>query len=401
MNNPLHSRQRTTLLLVVLCAFLAIVYLGKYLYEIAYDGNFTYGDFKVFYLAAERVASGQYDALYTADNMSVIAGSPGNEREINKAFIYPPVFASLLGLLGSLPLNMAYMLWLVTIGGFYLLVLHRCWRSAVERMHADRDGRIIYALMLLASPLLYTSLFAAQVAGLVSGLLLLGLYFLPRRKFVAGMCFGLMCIKPQFALLAGIMLLMRGQWRVIMTACATALFCAGLATLHLGAARWGEWLSLMPSFMEHVASNQMKAFEPLKLGVFYVLQMSLGTSSQVAMAVQLTLSLVIVAVTVLMFRARDAVREDLRIAWLLSATLMVLPHVFTYDMVLVILPVLILLNHTWNDEKLIGTAAISVFVVLAPFLQGVVSASHQPFACVSVMILLAYTAILYRLQPSE
>ncbi|MGE0755290.1 MAG: glycosyltransferase 87 family protein [Alphaproteobacteria bacterium] len=399
MKTPLETRRHTVLVLFMICAVLAVLTMGKYAFELAQKDSLVSGDFPVFWQAAQRVADGRMDQIYSPADLHT---SLGDGQTANYAFIYPPVFASLLSLLALVPANAAYLLWLLAVNGFFLLVMHRCYGRYGSALHSTPDGRMLYAMLLLATPILCTALFTAQLSGLLAGLLLLGMHFSDRRPLLAGLAFGLMCIKPQYALLAACAMLARGRWQVIVVAVATAALCAALATLHLGIERWSEWLALVPQFMQAVYYEFPHQFVHLVVSPFYTLSLLMGMPYTASMAIQLVVSVLLLVVTLQVFRATDSQREPLRMAWLLCASLLASPHMFSYDLLLALLPVMVLLNRAWsNTGTLLLTGVLAVGVAMSPFMQALVSPSHFPFSLMVSTVLVACIYQIYRKERSQ
>src|SRR6516165_80689 len=76
-------------------------------------------------------------------------------------------------------------------------------------------------LLLILAPAVIVNIWCGQTGFFVAALLIGGLISLDRRPILAGVLFGLLCIKPQLGLLIPLMLALTGRWRVIVAAAAT------------------------------------------------------------------------------------------------------------------------------------------------------------------------------------
>ena len=169
------------------------------------------------------------------DTAAVKAALEGLSPEGPRYFAYPPTFLALsapLKLIGDL--RLAYGLW-VTISAFAL-------------MAATRSG---FAPLMLLSPTVVFAGLAGQTTFLVAAALFAGLSNLGRPRF-AGLLIGLaLCIKPQLAIVAPILLLLTGSWRPLLVAGLVVLIVAAAATFGWGFGVWMAWLRCLPDFLAY------------------------------------------------------------------------------------------------------------------------------------------------------
>jgi alpha-1,2-mannosyltransferase len=163
-------------------------------------------------------------------------------------------------------------------------------------------------------------------ASLIGG----GLKQLDRRPIISGICFGLLSVKPQLGVLLPLMLIQTRQWITFAAAAGTVVVMAVLATGLFGLNVWSEYLRLVlpvqqdflahggglaPAMMPTVFMNARVAHLPIPL----------------AWALQAVMSAAAVAAVCWTFwRRRD---ETLSIALFVTASFLVTPYAFNYDMV--------------------------------------------------------------------
>lgn len=145
-------------------------------------------------------------------------------------FPYPPTFVLLTEPLAWLPMVTAYYVWVALSLSAVVLALRR-----------------LEAPIVLIAPAVFMAGVSGQTS-LVIGAALFACVTLPSRPWLAGVLLGIAaCIKPQAVVLAPVVLLATGQWRVLAAAAVTgfALVCA--ATLAYGWRIWLDWLHLLPT----------------------------------------------------------------------------------------------------------------------------------------------------------
>ena len=130
---------------------------------------------------------------------------------------YPPYALALLWPMGELSYNSAVIWWslvpLPLYAGLVALLVRRL----------DREAWIPLTVVTcaFALPFLSVNLFTGQIGAIVAILFLAAAYFWSSRPILAGICIGLLAIKPQMGVLIPFALLAAGQWRTIWAAAAT------------------------------------------------------------------------------------------------------------------------------------------------------------------------------------
>jgi len=220
------------LLALQLAGFLFLI-AGTHGWIVPLDGPTT-TDFVSFYAAGALADAGTpwlaYDhaAHLAAEEAAVGAGIK------YQFFNYPPVFLLLCAALAPLPYLVAFVLFeAVTLA----LYLHVACRILGER---STEALVV----LLAFPLVFWNLGLGQNAFLTAAIFGGATLLIDRRPAVAGLLFGALSYKPQFALLVPLALAAGGYWRAFAAAAASTA-CLILASLALfGVATWQAWLAI-------------------------------------------------------------------------------------------------------------------------------------------------------------
>jgi hypothetical protein len=192
---------------------------------------------------------------------------------------------------------------------------------------------------MLAFPGVLSTVGHGQNAFLTTALFGAAILAWDRRPLLAGVCFGLLTVKPQLGLAIPLALLVSGRGRAIASACATALGLALAALAVFGAATWRGWLTAAPLARraleeDWVGSEKMQsAFAAVRL-LHGGLGLAYGVHAAVALAAATVLGLV------MRRRLADPQAPDVfaQGATLATASLLLSPFLLDYDLMLLALP---------------------------------------------------------------
>ncbi len=231
---------------------------------------------------------------------------------------YPPHLLLLtwpLGFLGYLP---AYAVW--CLGGLALYL----WAASDGFTRRDRLP------MLAVAPAVAINAFTGQIGFITATLISSALKALDRRAAVAGICFGLLTIKPQLGLLVPLMLILTRRWITFAAAAATVAMMAGLAAVLFGFTVWSEYFRLVLPVQQDILVNG-GGLAPAMMPTVFMNARVAHLPIPVAWALQGVMSAAAVAAVCWTFwRRRD---ETLSIALFVTASFLVTPYAFNYDMV--------------------------------------------------------------------
>jgi hypothetical protein len=398
-------------LLLLFASVLAVqtgVNLARYFSEVSEGGRFG-GDFISFWQAVQRARLGDVAAIYNPDAWRS-ALSIGMPHDIFW-FVYPPF--ALIGLwpLGRMTYNEAVAWWSLAPLPFYVaLAWGLAKRSGLGGQPADADNlasRILAFAVLgaFALPFLSANLFSGQTGTFVAVFLLGVAYFWRHRPILAGVCIGLMAIKPQFGLLLPFALAAAGQWRTIAAAAGTIAALAAAATLWLGVAIWNDYARILELFGGFM-SRGYAGIRLLALGPYVSLQ-GAGAPVLLAALLQALISLAVLTVIVGVFWRRDEEqadrgpddgRLDLRLGLLAAGALLSTPYALSYDTPMLVLAVIPLLARAWNKGwDAVELVAIALLLLL-PYAQPLLVGYHIPFGLCALSLMFC---VLYRRYRQE
>jgi glycosyl transferase family 87 len=331
-------------------------------------------DFTHFYvqgvIALERDAA----SLYDIDRMADVAQRvlPGHQR-----VLYPPVYGPQMSLLfmplATLPYMYARHTWVVITVLLYAACAYAIWRVC-PRLH-DRPWTT--TVLVAAAPQLHYVLGFVQVS--VIGLICVTVAFLAlraNRPFLAGLALGSLAYKPPLAIGVGIVLfcdLIATQTRLAQPTLkhdgsdslakpklaqrwsarrlVIGAIVAAVGQVAIGVAYWGP--SILPPYLAALTRlpDVTDAMEPHRYHMhswrtFFDL---LGLPRLLALGAYLLASAATIAAAIVCWRSRGPV--PLRSAAVIIATILVDPHLYAYDLVLLIPAFLVLWDWALGQPR--------------------------------------------------
>jgi len=294
-------------------------------------------------------------------------------------FAYPPSFMLLLAPLAPLSFAAAYLAWIAPAALAYLTLGARLLSWAVSARVA------LAALALLPASTL--TLVYGQSGFLTAALLLAALALLPARPLAAGVCIGLLTVKPQLGLLLPLALMALGAWRALAAAALTALALAAASALAFGAETWPSWLAGMALHAQGSADAGAKytAIMATPLAAFT----RLGAPRALALAGQAAASL-FAALT--LWRACRAGLTPRAMVLLLLGGIVATPYAFVYDTPAAMAGTLLHLLHARRAAGGIGRVdlVLGIAVLLGPaFVFAAAPAPVLPLALLALYVRVA------------
>jgi hypothetical protein len=186
-----------------------------------------------------------------------------------------------------------------------------------------------WVLLALAFPAAFVNLTHGNNGFLTAALLAFGLALLERRPRLAGVCFGLLVYKPQFAVMIPLALLAAGYWRTLASAAATVAVLSAAVTVLFGADIWTAFLASTHFARTVVLEDGNTGFN--KIQSVFAWTRLWGGSVSLAYAVQILTSFAAASALAFLWRRRVPLAE--RGAGLSLAVLLATPYCLDYDLV--------------------------------------------------------------------
>lgn len=382
----------------------------EYFHEVS-DGSRFGGDFIGFWNAAHRVRHGDIAAIYDPDNWRRVLSTTTGFITISW-FVYPPVALFGLWPLGNATYNEAVLTWsLVPLAFYFALIVLLAQRSGLgagvnPACESSRSRTQAYAVLIAFSlPFLSANLFSGQTGAIIAVFFLGAAYFWPTRPILAGICIGLLVIKPQMGLLMPFALIAARQWRIFAAAATSVLSLIVLSAIWLGTAIWADYFRMSQLFSHFIGSGYDQ-IKQLALSPYVSLQ-GVGISAALAALLQVVVSVAVLIVIIRGFwqwksdkkeLGKQDERLDLRLALLAAGTPLTTPYALSYDAPLLMLSVIPLLARSWRDGwDVIEFASLTALLTL-PYAQSFAVGIHIPIA---FLALLLWFGVIYRRFQKE
>jgi hypothetical protein len=287
------------------------------------DGKGVASDFVNVWAAGKLVLQGQPWLAYDwPAHKAVENAAVGHAFDGYFGWHYPPMFLFAAAILALVPYSFAYALWLLATCPAYL--------GVVRAIIGERSGYLLAA----AFPAVLANAVVGQNGFLTAGLLGGALVMLIERPILAGVLIGLLTYKPQLGLIIPIVLAASGHWRVFASASVTALVIALASLAAFGSETWLAFFASISHTSQAFLSDGWANFG--KLQTAFGLARTLGAPEIAAWMIQGALALDVALVVVLIWRSRAA--YEIKAAALATGTLLATPYLYTYDLVVLAVP---------------------------------------------------------------
>jgi arabinofuranan 3-O-arabinosyltransferase len=274
-------------------------------------------DFVNVWSAGKLVLDGHPALAYDWDiQKQVQVAVLGRSYQGNFAWHYPPPFLFVASLLAHFPYAVAFIGWAAASLVPYLAVM----RGIV--------GRPFGLLLALAFPVVLTNTLVGQNGFLTASLIGGTLYLMPARPVLSGICLGLLSYKPQYGLLFPLVLIAASQWTVFFTAGAVAVAMAFASWLAFGTESWQAFFHWMPMFSQAFLTEGRAPWGKMQ-SIFAVVRY-FGGSEPLGWLFQWIMSATVAVVLTLVWRSR--ISYPLKAAALATGTLLIMPYLFLYDL---------------------------------------------------------------------
>jgi hypothetical protein len=284
-------------------------------------------DFLSYWAASRLVLTGHLASVYTLEAHHAVEETIAPIKNGWLPFAYPPPFLLIVAPLGLAPFWLAFFIWVAINAVIYALVV-------------GRKGALPYAM---AHPSVLANFLIGQNGFLTTSIMTAGLRTLTSRPLAGGAILGLLVFKPQLALVLPFAMLAGRQWTAIGGAILSATGALLVAFLVFGWTAYQGFFAMLPVFTTGMANSQWPWNE--LASVFASLRF-IGVPQRAALASQAVVAIIAIA---LVCRAWWLGLEE-RAPMLAAASLLVPPYLFTYDALLLVIPMLWLIErhrHLW------------------------------------------------------
>lgn len=313
---PARARAYATVMLALMCLAVGVgVVLGGS--KLAYD-------FRSFWAASSLALQGHPSGAYRPlEHYAVEATTPGFERGGWVAFFYPPIFLLICLPLALLPFWWSALAW-VGLGG-------ACLVAAVRPVIPHVASAWLIAL---SFPAAWLCAAGGQSAILIAALFTLAARSLDRRPALAGLCFGLVAMKPQLGLVVPFALIAARRWRTAAVAAITVLGLMALSVAQFGFSVWRDFVDNLANARVALEVGDELAINIPTVGGAALL---FGASPAVSGILQLMFALVVLSGLVTLVRRRPG--GAVEGAAICVAAVLCSPWTHFYDLAILAFPI--------------------------------------------------------------
>lgn len=292
------------ILFVILAAWSAVLNLLKS----------TGMDFLSFWAAGRLVLQGHPELAY---NISAHGMVENTIAQIGgrMPFPYPPPFLAIVTPFAIPSFGIAFILWVSVTAGFFALATRRA--TPISFAFGNTPAAIDFMI--------------GQNGFLICGIFVLGLSLISTAPFIAGAVLGLMVLKPQLALLLPVAMLAGREWRVIAGAIVSVTIVLAIGLILFGTRSYLGFWNILPFYVDLLRHHKLPWNElasPFALARFW------GIPQTPALLIHAVIALIATALTA---RAWWLKLEE-RVPILATATMLIPPYFFTYDALLIVVP---------------------------------------------------------------
>ncbi|HKM87680.1 MAG TPA: glycosyltransferase family 87 protein [Xanthobacteraceae bacterium] len=364
--SPAHGAGAKLARPVELVCFALLVANGVYLADsyvqgiwlVAPDGSGLPSDFVNVWAAGRMALAGHAAAAYDWPTHKLVEESGvGHPFDGYYGWPYPPTFLFAAAAVSLLPYLSAYIFW---VSGTFLAYL-----AAIRAIIGDRVGYLLAAAFpaVLANSIVGQNGFFS--ASLIGGALAL----MERRPICAGVLLGLLTYKPHLGLLFPIALMASGRWRVFVTAGIVTALTAAASWAAFGSESWQAFLPGIGHTSQALLSNGTADWG--KLQTAFGLTRALGGGEALGWTVQIALALIAAGAIAVLWRSRAT--YEIKAAALGTGTLLATPYLFTYDLVVLAVPLAFLFRlgraRGFLAHEVAGMGLACLLILIFPFVK--------------------------------
>ena len=324
-------------------------------------GQLKGADFLQFYVMGHLAADGAGDVLYDAAAFATETRRLVPAKVETFPPVYPPQVSVFLQPLSQLSYGWATIVWSLVSATVYALACVVVWC----RCSALRSHRGLVLALAVGSPAFFNLITHGQASSPAALLLALMVVALSARRPVwAGLALGLIAYKPQIEIAAAVTFVFAREWRIVAGAALVGAAELTIGWEHYGTETMLAYLQVLaqPAALTMIVEQKLHHSHSLRtLWALLLPWRPLALTGYVLSAAW------VLWLTIHYWRSQAP--AHLRCAALLVATVLVSPHLFVYDLVILAPPLLLLMEWSLANPDHPSSPAVRVLLAgafLAP-----------------------------------
>jgi glycosyl transferase family 87 len=338
------SRVRAQALLLALCLWgvCVIDFATPGLFDRA--GNIKFQDFLPSYISARLIAQGRAAELYSeqvaANAIQALIGQPSRVRLPN---LYGPQVGLLFVPLARFSFPIAARIWVATSLFIYFGCIYVIWKSCPNL----RPRASTVAICAIAFPPLFHFFVRGQTSALALACFTAAYFaFRADRKWLAGFALGFLFFKPQFLVAIPIVLLLARAWKEFLGLVVSASAQFALAKISFGPVVMHAYFDALRNFSRGGVELSLAPIQMHSLRSFWTL---LIPQPELALTFYVLSSVVVIALAASVWKSPAPLA--IRFSALTLAAVLVNPHLFVYDLLVLAPALLLLVDWTLIHEQ--------------------------------------------------
>jgi hypothetical protein len=339
-------------------------------------------DFVHFYTAGSLVESKRLDILYNPLNLAEYQLKILPET-IHNYYIanYGPQVYLLFSPLSHLSYGKAAIIWAVINFILYFICFH-IWLSFCPQL---RPYTFLTCVLAVAFPGFFSVIASGQTSVLALALFTLAFLALrSNKKFLAGLAIGTLIFKPQLGIAAAAVFLFTLEWEVVAGAITSLVSQLAFAWTWFGTVGMKEYFLSLLRIDQIMPFIEPRASQVYSLKGFFLL---LIPWHNLAMLLCICTSSVVLGFTLAYWVGPAPL--VLRYTVLLLATVLVSPHLMSYDLV-ILMPVFLILSNWVLEQPSDFLKLLLLLTYMFPLLEPEAQFTHIQFSTLGFTALFVY-----------
>lgn len=333
-------------------------------------------DFVNFWLGGRLALDGNLALLTDFEGYNALIKGLFNSSTPPFVYSYPPHMVMFTIPLGALPFKVALVLWItMNLGAMYWVAR----QLGASRLAAVAAGLSPAALMMIGF---------GHFGGLIVAAIYLGLVEARTRPWLAGFGLALLSVKPQLAIVLGLLMVGAGMWRAVLIGIVVAGAMIGASALLLGLNSWHGFIQWTVPFH----ANLLIHYDPRNFPTAISLYTALRNAGAPALPANVAQYCVALAGLTLAIRALRMYATDARTMTLaVLALLLAQPYANIYDLA-ILAPALsaAIFSSSLDDERSLPPSMLMLALWLAPL---VASATAVGLPAVQLILITSIAVI--------
>jgi hypothetical protein len=354
-------------------------------------GNIKFQDFLPQYTSAQLIAqhraSELYDQQVIAESIPAVVGQPTRVRLPN---LYGPQVGLFFVPLSRFLFPVAARIWVAASLLIYFACVYLVWNSC----SALRPYFATVAICALAFPPLFHFFMRGQLSALVLACFTTAfLAFRADRHWLAGVALGLLVFKPQFLVAIPLVLLLSHAWKAFAGLVISAGAQLAITRIYFGPAVMRAYFATLWHISRVIGAAEL-SLAPIQMHSLRSFWSLLIPWPEAALAVYALTSLAILVIAAAVWKSSAPLA--LRFSALTLAAVLVNPHLFIYDLLVLAPALMLLVDWTLTHAEHPATAALKLLVYLAFLLPLFGPLSQWTHLQLSVPVFSAVLWVLWR-----